>query len=141
MATQLAAYSAAPVPPPQSAPMALYLVEDGIPVEVVGIDDFDVTIENPARKGSDAPELDVTMDYYPANAQHQALIAAGAAGGTLTVRVATRDSHGAAVACLEMDCTVVRYRLSMDDFSRHDDGKRLSFNIELEGVGAPRIIG
>ena len=140
MATQLAAYSAAPVPPPQSAPMALYLVEDGIPVEVVGIDDFDVTIENLAREGADAPELDVTMDYDPANAQHHTLVAAGV-GGTVTVRVATRDSHGAAVACLELDCTVVRYRLSMNRYSRRGDDKGLSFNIELEGVGAPRIIG
>ena len=139
MATQLAAHSAAPVPPPQTATMSLYLVEDGIPVEVVGIDDFDITLENPAREGADAPELDVTMLYYPANAQHQALVAAGV-GGTVTVRVATRDSHGATVACLEMDCTVVRYRLSMGFYSLLDD-ERLCFNIELKGVGAPRIIG
>ena len=139
MATQLAAHSAAPVPLPQTATMALYLVEDGIPVEVAGIDDFYITVENPASEGADAPNLDVTMDYDPANAQHRALIAAGV-GGTVTVRVSTLDSHGAAVACLEMDCTVFRYRLSMGFYSLLDD-ERLCFNIELKGVGAPRIIG
>ena len=140
MATQLAAHSAAPVSPPQTATMAMYLVEDGIPVEVVGIDDFYITLENSAREGADAPKLDVFIYYYPANAQHRALIAAGV-GGTVTVCVPTRDSHGATVVCLEMDCTVVRYRLYMSCYSLPDDDERLCVNMKLKGVGAPRIIG
>ena len=140
MATQLAAHSAAPVPPPQTATIAMYLVEDGIPVEVVGTDDFEITLKNPAREGADAPNLDVTMKYYPANAQLRALIADGV-DGTVTVRVSTRDSHGAAVAGLELDCTVVRYRLYVRCYSLHDDDECLCVNMKLKGVGAPRIIG
>ena len=140
MATQLAAHDAAPLPPPPPAPLAMFLVEDGVPTEVVGINDFDITVENPTGEDADAPELDVTLDYDPANAQHRALIAAGD-GGTVTVRVATRDPQGMAIACREMDCTVVRYRLSMDDRPYRDDVKRLRVNIDLEAVGAARIIG
>ena len=139
MATPLSAYDAAPLPPPPPAPLAVYLVADGVPTEIVGIDDFDITVENPASEDADAPELDITVEYDPANAEHRALIAAGD-GGMVTVRVATRDPHGAAIACREMDCTVVRYRLSMDERFR-DDAKRLRVNFDLEAVGDARIIG
>ena len=139
MATELAAYDAAPLPPPSPAPLAVYLVSDGVPTEIVGIDDFDITVDNPASEDADAPELDITLDYDPSNAEHRALIAAGD-GGTVTVRVATRDPHGTAIACREMDCTVVRYRLSMDERLR-DDTKRLRVNFDLEAVGEARIIG
>ena len=139
MATSLAAYDAAPLPPPPPAPLAVYLVSDGVPTEIVGIDDFDITVENPASEDADAPELDLTIDYDPANAEHRALIAAGD-GGMVTVRVATRDPNGTAIACREMDCTVVRYRLSMDERFR-EDTKRLRVNFDLEAVGEVRIIG
>lgn len=139
MATPLAAYDAVPLPPPPPAPLAVYLLTDGVPAEIVGIDDFDITVENPTSEDADAPELDLTIDYDPANAEHRALIAAGD-GGTVTVRVATRDPHGVAVACREMDCTVVRYRLSMDERFR-EDTKRLRVNFDLEAVGEVRIIG
>lgn len=139
MATSLSAYDAAPLPPPPPAPLAVYLLTDGVPTEIVGIDDFDITVENPASEDADAPELDLTIDYDPANAEHRALIAAGD-GGMVTVRVATRDPHGTAIACREMDCTVVRYRLSMDERFR-EDTKRLRVNFDLEAVGKVRIIG
>ena len=139
MATPLSAYNAAPLPPPSPAPLAVYLVADGVPTEIEGIDDFDITVENPSSEGADAPELDITLDYDPSNPEHQALLAAGE-GGTVTMRVATRDPNGAAIACREMDCTVVRYRLSMDERLR-DDTKRLRVNFDLEAVGEARIIG
>ena len=50
MATPLVAYNAAPLPPPSPAPLAVYLVVDGVPTEIVGIDDFDITLENPAAR-------------------------------------------------------------------------------------------
>ena len=56
------------------------------------------------------------------------------------MRVATRDPHGGAIACREMDCTVVRYRLSMDERFRNDT-KRLRVNFDLEAVGEACIIG
>ena len=65
MATQLAAYDAAPLPPPAPAPMAVYLVEDGVPTEIAGVEDFDITVENPTAERADAPELDITLDYEP----------------------------------------------------------------------------
>ena len=139
MATSLAAYNAAPLPPPSPAPLAVYLVADGVPTEIVGIDDFDITVENPTGEDADAPELDITVAYDPANAEHRALIAAGD-GGKVTVRIATRDPHGVAIACREMDCTVVRYRLSMDERFR-DDTKRLRVKFDLEAAGDVRIIG
>ena len=139
MATSLAAYDAAPLPPPSPAPLAVYLVTDGVPTEIVGIHDFDITVENPASEDADAPELDITLDYDPSNPEHRALMAAGD-GGTVTMRVATRDPHGAAIACREMDCTVVRYRLSMDERFR-EDTKRLRVNFDLEAVGEVRTIG
>ena len=119
--------------------VVVILVADGIPTEIVGIDDFDITVENPTSEDADAPELDITVAYDPANAEHRALIAAGD-GGKVTVRVATRDPHGTAIACREMDCTVVRYRLSMDERFR-DDTKRLRVNFDLEAVGEVRVIG
>ena len=139
MATQLAAYDAAPLPPPAPAPMAVYLVEAGVPTEISGVEDFDITVENPTGDRADAPELDITLDYDPANPQHQALLNAGS-GGTVTVRVATRNPQGVAIACREMDCTVVRYRMTMDDRSYRDDGKSIRVNLDLEGVGGARII-
>ncbi len=139
MATQLAAYDAAPLPPPSPAPLAVYLVEDGVPVEIAGVDDFDITVENPTSEQADAPELDITLNYDPANPQHQALLNAGN-GGIVTVRVATRDPRGVAVACRELDCTVVRYRLSMDERFR-DDTKTARVNFDLEGVGEMRVVG
>ena len=139
MATSLSAYNAAPLPPPSPAPLAVYLMADGVPTEIVGIDDFDITVENPSSEDADAPELDITLDYDPSNPEHRALMAAGD-GGTVTVRVATRDPHGAAIACREMDCTVVRYRLSMDERFR-DDTKRLRVKFDLEAVGEVRAIG
>lgn len=139
MATSLAAYDAAPLPPPAPAPLALYLVTDGVSAEIVGIDDFDITVENPSSEDADAPELDLTIEYDPANAEHRTLIEAGD-GGTVTLRIATRDPHGVAIACRELDCTVVRYRLSMDERFR-DDTKRLRVNFDLEAVGEVRIIG
>jgi hypothetical protein len=139
MATELAAYDAAPLPPPSPAPLAVYLVSDGVPTEIVGIHDFDITVENPASEDADATELDITLDYDPSNPEHRALMAAGE-GGMVTMRVATRDPHGAAIACREMDCTVVRYRLSMDERFR-EDTKRLRVNFDLEAVGEVRTIG
>ena len=139
MATQLAAYDAAPLPPPSPAPLAVYLVEDGVPVEIAGVDDFDITVENPTSEQADAPELDITLNYDPANRQHQALLNA-CNGGIVTVRVATRDPRGVAVACRELDCTVVRYRLSMDERFR-DDTKTARVNFDLEGVGEMRVVG
>jgi hypothetical protein len=119
--------------------LAVYLVTDGVPTEIVGIHDFDITVENPASEDADATELDITLDYDPSNPEHRALMAAGE-GGMVTMRVATRDPHGAAIACREMDCTVVRYRLSMDERFR-EDTKRLRVNFDLEAVGEARIIG
>ena len=139
MATSLSAYNAAPLPPPSPAPLAVYLMADGVPTEIVGIDDFDITVENPSSEDADAPELDITLDYDPSNPEHRALMAAGD-GGTVTVRVATRTPHGVAIACREMDCTVVRYRLSMDERFR-DDTKRLRIKFDLEAVGEVRAIG
>ena len=139
MATALSAYNAAPLPPPSPAPLAVYLVADGVPTEIVGIDDFDITVENPSSEEADAPELDITLDYDPSNPEHRALMAAGD-GGTVTVRVATRTAHGVAIACREMDCTVVRYRLSMEERFR-DDTKRLRIKFDLEAVGEVRAIG
>ena len=39
-----------------------------------------------------------------------------------------------------MDCTVVRYRLSMEERFR-DDTKRLRIKFDLEAVGEVRAIG
>ena len=139
MATQLAAYDAAPLPPPAPAPMAVYLVENGIPTEIAGVEDFDITVENPTGERPDAPDLDITLDYDPANPQHRILLDA-CNGGTITVQVATRNPQGAAIACRELDCTVVRYRMTMDERFR-DDAKSIRVNLDLEGVGELRIVG
>ena len=147
MVTQLAAYDAAPQSSPAPAPMAVYLVENGVPTEIAGVDDFDITVANPTTERADASELDITLEYDPANPQHQTLLNACDSGGssdadpgTVTVRIATRNPRGAAVACREMDCAVVRYRMSMDDRFR-DDAKSIRVSLVLEGVGEVRDIG
>ena len=94
MSTHLAAYDAAPLPPPPPAPLAVYFVEDGHPTEIVGIDDFDITVENPTSEGADAPEMDITLEYDPSNPEHRALMAAGE-GGIVTIRVAHRATQTA----------------------------------------------
>ena len=145
MVTQLAAYDAAPLSSPAPAPMAVYLVENGVPTEIAGVDDFDITVANPTTERADASELDITLEYDPANPQHQTLLnACGGGSGdgsdTVTIRIATRNARGAAVACHEMDYSVVRYRMSMDDRFR-DDAKSIRVSLDLEGVGEVRVIG
>ena len=142
MVTQLAAYDAAPLPHPAPAPMAVYLVEHGVPTAIAGVEDFDITVANPAGERADAPELDITLDYDPDNPQHQTLLNACDRGGddTVTIRIATRNRQGAAVACREMDYAVVRYRMSVDNRFR-DETQGIRVNLDLEGVGEVRTIG
>ena len=134
MTTILAAYDAAPLPPPPPAPLALYLVEDETPAEITGVDDFDLTVENPANERADQPTLDLILDYDPANPQHQALYEACGCGAIVTLRVALRDSAGTALSCREMHCKVMRHRLSAMERMR-DDTKWLRVNFDLEVVG------
>ena len=63
----------------------------------------------------------------------------------VTLRIATRDPHGAAIACREMDCTVVRYSMSFGERPslrhREDTERRLRVNFDLEAMGDLRTIG
>ena len=134
MTTILTAYDAAPLPPPTPAPLALYLVEDEMPTEITGVDDFDLTVENPANERADQPTLDLTLDYDPANPQHEALYEACGGGAIVTLRVALRNAAGTALSCREMHCKVMRHRLSTMERMR-DDAKWLRVNFDLEIVG------
>ena len=132
--SDLATYNAAPVPSPRPVQLAVYLVEDGSPTELAGVESLDVSIENPTAEHADAPELDLTLVYEPGDRRHKALLDACDSGNIVTVRVVTRDETGRAVACKEMDCKVVRYRMTMNDRFR-DDSRHLRVSIDLEAAG------
>ncbi len=133
--TNLAAYDAAPVPSPRPVQMAVYFVDDGSSTELVGVENLDVSIENPTAEHADAPEMDITLNYDPADRHHKALLDACDDGSTVTLRVVVRDESGRAVLCREMTTRVVRYRIAMHDRFR-DESRYLRVNIDLEAVGA-----
>ena len=138
MATPPSAPDAATLSPPLPDPLAVFLVTDGVPTQIMGVYKFDINVENPSREGAYAPEMDVYVDYDPSNPEHSALLAAGA-GGMVTIRVAVLDPHGAAIDCREMDCTVERYHVYWG--KRFYDGTTgLRGDFDLEVVGEARII-
>ena len=53
MVNSLAAYDAAPPPPtpPSPAPLAVYLVADGVPTEIVDIHQLDMNRGEPLQRG------------------------------------------------------------------------------------------
>ena len=137
--TVLAAYDAAPAPSPRPVQLAVYFVEDGSPTELVGVENLDVSIENPTTENADAPELGITLNYDPADRRHKALLDACDEGTTVTLRVVIRDESGHAVTCREMTARVVRYRIAMHDRFR-DEARYLRVNIDFEAVGALTLI-
>ena len=138
--TDLAAYDAVPSPSPRPPQLAVYIMDDGSPSELAGVESLDISIENPTTEHADAPELGLTLLYAPGNPHHKALLDACNGGEKVTLRVATRDESGRAVSCREADWKVVRYRMTMNDRFR-DDSRHLRVNIDLEAAGEPTVVG
>jgi hypothetical protein len=137
-------------------PMTVYLLIDGEePVAVPGIVDFNLTVENPEvheerddarrvnprraqqlrrRRRANPGDLNLTLDYDPCDWVHQELLAAGEADVRLTLRFAVRDGAGQAVSAQDVDCSVLRYNISLHKRNRrrpNDDGRPYVFEADL----------
>lgn len=136
MATELAAYNAAPTPS-IFEPVGIYVCKDGAPFELAGLEDFDLTVENPADEHYDPPQLDIEVAYDPDDVHHRGLREACASGDPVVIRMVLRDRQGIAVECQEFDCTVKRCRVTVHDrASRRDNsGRRLVVSFDLEATG------
>lgn len=133
MTTELAAYNAAPAS--SIEPLAVYLIDGGIPSELPGLEDFNLNL-------GDATEVDFQIVYDPTNALHRNLRQSCVAGQPVTIRVALRDAGGSAVECQEFTCQVTRCRVSADDFytRRGNDRRRLMAYFDLAVDGGVRDI-
>ena len=142
--------------PLNADPMTVYLlVEDDDPVAIPGIVDFNLTVENPEvheerddarrvnprraqqlrrRRRANPGDLSLTLDYDPCDWVHQELLAAGEDDASLTLRFAMSDAEGVPVIVQDVDCTVLRYSISLRTRNRRrpsDDGRQYVFEAEL----------
>ena len=137
-------------------PMTIYLLIDGEePVAIPGVADFNLTVENPEvneerdearrvnprrtqqlrrRRRANPGDLSLTLDYDPCEWIHQELLAAGEDDVRLTLRIVVRDSTGRAVSAQDVDCSVLRYNISLHKRNRrrpNDDGRTYVFEADL----------
>ena len=142
--------------PLNADPMTVYLlVEDDEPVAIPGIVDFNLTVENPEvheeredarrvnprraqqlrrRRRANPGDLSLTLDYDPCDWVHQELLAAGEDDASLTLRFAMSDAEGQPVIVQDVDCSVLRYSISLRTRNRrrpNDDGRPYVFEAEL----------
>ena len=142
--------------PLNADPMTAYLlVEDDEPVAIPGIVDFNLTVENPEvheeredtrrvnprraqqlrrRRRANPGDLSLTLDYDPCDWVHQELLAAGEDDASLTLRFAMSDAEGQPVIVQDVDCSVLRYSISLRTRNRRrpgDDGRPSVFEAEL----------
>ena len=151
--------------PQNEETMTIYLLIDGAePVEIPGVEGFELTGESPeayakwqnARWGSplrarqmrrvrrwrriNPGDLELTLDYDPRNRAHQVLLAAGEDDVRFTLRRAICDATGRAVSTQDVDCSVLRYTLSLVAANRYrslEDGRShaLAVNLRLKRHG------
>ena len=162
--------------PQNEESMMIYLLIDGAePVEIPGVEEFELTGESPeayakwqnARWGSplrarhmrrvprwrriDPGDLELKLDCDPRNWVHQVLLAAGEDDVRLTLRRTIRDATGRAVSTQDVDCSVLRYTLSLVAANRYrsfDDGRshaldaqlRLKRHGDFRDVAVPRLV-
>ena len=140
-------------------PMTVYLLIEGEePVAVPGIVDFNLTVENPEvheeredvrrvnprraqqlrrRRRANPGDLSLTLDYDPCHWIHQKLLAAGEDDVVLTLRFAMSDANGHTVIAQDVDCSVLRYNISLRKRNRRrptrpsDDGRAYTFEADL----------
>ena len=137
-------------------PMTVYLLIDGEePVAVPGIADFNLTVENPEvneerkdarqvnprrtqqlrrRRRANPGDLNLTLDYDPCDWVHQELLAAGEDDVRLTLRFAVRDGTGRTASAQDVDCSVLRYNISLRKRNRRrpgDDDRTYVFEADL----------
>ena len=137
-------------------PMTIYLLIDGEePVAIPGVADFNLTVENPEvneerdearrvnprrtqqlrrRRRANPGDLSLTLDYDPCEWIHQELLAAGEDDVRLTLRIVVRDSTGRAVSAQDVDCSMLRYNISLRKRNRRrqtDDVRPYVFEAEL----------
>ena len=145
--------------PNNGDPMTVYLLIAGEePVAVPGIVDFNLTVENPEvneerddtrrvnprraqqlrrRRRANPGDLSLTLDYDPCDWVHQELLAAGEDDVRLTLRFLVRDGTGHAVSAQDVDCSVLRYNISLRKRNRRrptrpsDDGRPYVFEADL----------
>ena len=124
--------------PQNEESMMIYLLIDGAePVEIPVVERFDLIGESPeasakwqnARWGTplrarymrrvprwrriNPGDLKLTLGYDPRNRVHQVLLAAGEEDVRFTLRRAICDVTGRAVHTQNVDCSVLRYTLSL----------------------------
>ena len=151
--------------PQNEESMMIHLLIDGAePVEIPGVERFDLIGESPeayrnrenARWGSPPQarymrrvprwrrinpwDLKLTLSYDPRNRVHQVLLAAGEEDVRFTLRRAICDATGRAVHTQDVDCSVLRYTLSLvaANSSRSlEDGRShaLAVNLRLKRHG------
>ena len=142
--------------PNNGAPMTVYLLIEGEePVAVPGIVDFNLTVENPEaheerenarrmnprraqqlrrRRRANPGDLSLTLDYDPCDWIHQELLAAGEDDVALTLRFAMSDANGQPVIAQDVDCSVLRYSISLRKRNRRrpgDDDRPHVFEADL----------
>ena len=142
--------------------MICLLIDDAGPVEIPGVERFELIGESPeayqkwegaqwgsplrARMMRRAPrwrrihpdDLELALDYDPRNSVHQALLAAGEDDVRFTLRVSVNDANGLPVSTQDVDCSVLRYTVSMvKSNSRRSvkDGQALSVYLRLRRHG------
>ena len=136
--------------------MTVYLLNDGgEPVPVPCVVDFNLTVENPEvneeredprrvnprraqqlrlRRRANPGDLSLSLDYDPCHRVHRELLAAGESDVMITLRFEMNDNVGQPVIAQEVDCSVLRYTLSLRRPSprRPNDADRThAFNAEL----------
>ena len=137
-------------------PMTVYLLtESDEPVAIPGVADFNLTVENPEvneerkdarqvnprraqqlrrRRRANPGDLSLTLDYDPCDWVHQELLAAGEEDDRITLRIAIRDAAGQTIIAQDVDCSVLRYSISLRKRNRrrpNDDGRPYVFKAEL----------
>ena len=86
------------------------------------------------RRRANPGDLNLTLDYDPCDWVHQELLAAGEDDVRLTLRFSARDSTGRAVSAQDVECSVLRYNISLRKRNRrrqNDDGRPYVFEAEL----------
>lgn len=145
--------------PQNEESMMIYLLIDGAePAEIPGVERFDLIGESPeayrnrenARWGSplrarymrrvrrwrriNPGDLKLTLGYDPRNWVHQALLAAGHEDVRFTLRHTICDATGRAVHTQDVDCSVLRYTLSLvaaNSSRSFEDGRTHGLGVRL----------
>ena len=130
--------------PQNEESLTIYLmIDDAEPALVPEVVGFGFTGETPeayekwenARWRRSAPgDLNLRLDYDPRNRAHHGLVAAGEQDVRLTLRIAICDATGQALSTQDVDCSVLRYTISLVAATKgrfFEDGRSHALDVQL----------